>query len=241
MSGAADITGSVPDVTSMVLGISEAMAPDKGFAYNLCTFQIDLRPEEQNPQTGRQTASMATPSRGSAGTSAATATLPGRATTPVKFQARPGPVIFRVIGGTPGETGGVQSVVEVGIQELAGLESVIGMVELRKLDGFTTGIFDNLAIEVTAQDQSAVPHSVLLVIKGLINPTGKGFAHFIGGVLVRAEQRGAARPSLLAEAQFVTQAPPRSMGAGIFGKVVETYASGNALTLRVYRAPMFSE
>jgi hypothetical protein len=240
MLGIGDITGTVPDVTSMALGISDAMAPDKGFAYNLCTFQIDLRAKEQDQQPGGSTGSMATPSGTPGSASAAAAALPVQNASGIKLQARPGPVIFRVNTGTPGE-GGVRSALDVGIHELAGPEAIIGVVELRKLDGFDNGIFDTLAIEVTAQEQTAIPHSVLLVIKGLVNPSGRGFAHFVGGVLVRAERRGASRPSLTSEAQFITQAPPRGAGTGIFGKVVQTSAHGSYLTLWTYRAPLGSE
>ncbi len=251
MANVGAVTGSVPDVVSMAFGLSEAMAPEKGFGYNLCTFQIDLREQGQDPASAGQSASAAIPSRGSrtpsSATPVSTAAPPRQASSSgVSLQARPGPVIFAVSAGTPGERGGVQTVLELGIQELASHDRIAGVVELRKLEAFHTAIWDNLAIEVAAQEQEIIPQGVLLTVKGLINPAnlpgmGVGFAHFIGAVLIRATQRGAGRPSLVCEPQFITQAPPRGMGMGLFGQVIETYSSVDRLRVWMYRAPLGSE
>jgi hypothetical protein len=132
-------------------------------------------------------------------------------------------------------------VIEIGIREVATRDRIAGVVELRTLSGFDSSLFESLAIEVAAQEQQVVPRGVLLVIKGLINPAGIGFAHFIGAVLIRAELRSTGRPSLVCEPQFITQAPPRVEGGyGIFGYAIETSAYGRYLEVWMYRAPLFN-
>lgn len=238
MAGLGGVTGSVPDVVSMALGLSDAMAPDKGFAYNLCTFQIDLREDSQAEQSKSKPASAAT--RPSGNKPAPTSGSSQPSTSQTELVSRPGPIILTVTMGSVGETGGPKKVVEVGIQEIASPDQIAGVVELRKLEAFDTSLFENLAIEVTAQDQQIVPRGILLTIKGLINPTGIGFAHFVGGVLVSARSGNAGRPSLVCKPQFITQAPPRGVGTGIFGQVIETNHYGSSLEIRTYRAPMFN-
>jgi len=224
MAGLGEVTGSVPDVVSMALGISDAMAPDKGFAYNLCTFQINLANDQQdNPSESKQgSASVPSPS----GDKASSATS---ANNSKNLVSRPGPVIFAVKMGSVGE--GVKTVIEVGIREFASRDRIAGVVELRKLEGFDTSLFDNLSIEISVQDQQIVPNGVLLTVKGLINPTGIGFSHFIGSVLVVAQGSG-----FTCKPQFITQAPPRSSGKGIFGKVIECSAI-DYLSVWAYNAP----
>lgn len=237
--GIGDVTGSVPDVVSMALGLSDAMAPDKGFAYNLCTFQLDLREEEQGGQIEKQPTSLATPTTGNRTASVASLGSSQTSSSQAKLVTRPGPVIFAVRMGAVGESGGVKTVVEVGIQEISSLDRIAGVVELRKLEGFDTSLFENLSIEVTAQEQQIVPRGIILIIKGLINPAGFGFAHFVGGVLVSAVA-SAGRPYFVCKPQFMTQAPPRGAGTGIFGQVIETSHWGDRLEVWTYRAPIFS-
>jgi hypothetical protein len=234
----ATLTGSVPDVVSMFLGISDAMAPDKGFAYNLCTFQIDLSDEKDDQQSKQQASSAARSADASNSCSAATVGSGGQAASSGRLQNRPGPTILVVKSGSVGESEGIRTVLEVGIHELATPDSVTGVVELRKLEDFTSFV-NTLAIEVAVAELTPIRQAALLVIKGLVNPGGVGYAHFVGGVLIRARQAGAGTPSLVCEPQFITQAPPRARGAGLFGSVIETRASGDYLEVWMYRAPMF--
>ncbi len=229
MASAGDVTGSLPDVVGMALGLSDAMSPDKGFAYNLCTFAIDLR-EAGGGKEGD--------GKDGEGKEKAPASMGAQPAASSSVQTRQGPVVFTVKLGSPGE-GGPRTVVEVGIREVASRDRIQGVLELRRLDDFDTSILNNLALEIVAPEQSVADGSALLVLKGLVNPVGAGFAHFVGGVLVTA-RRGSGTPVLEARAQFVTQAPPTGAGAGIFGQVIVTQASGSAVSVWAYRAPLFS-
>lgn len=202
---AAAAISPIADIGSFALGISDALAADKGFSFNLCSFTLDLREE------GRQTASPEPQSQ---------------------VVVSEGPVFFQVLTGTPGESGGIRSAVELGIRQIVNGRKLIGIVELRKLDGFDTAIGDNLAVEVLAQE--LLPVGVVLVVKGFVNPASFNYAHFVGAVLVRVTESG----SLTSEAKFITQAPPRGGGVGVFGKVIESSASGTYLSVRTYRAPI---
>lgn len=199
---AAAAISPIADIGSFALGLSDALAADKGFSFNLCCFTLKLGDEVGQIEPQSQ---------------------------PIVSE---GPVFFRVVTGTPGERGGVRSVVELGIRQIVNGKDLMGVVELRKLDGFDTAIGDNLAVEVVAQE--LVPAGVVLVVKGFINPSGIGYAHFVGAVLVRAVDNR----TFTTEGLFMTQVPSGQTGVGIFGKVMFSFAGETDLTVHAYRAPM---
>lgn len=258
MSKVGPIAAAASEVVSSAYGLSEAMAPEKGFAYNLCAFQIDLRDEQQEePQVPAKPASLATAPSGAGSTfptangQSTSAAATERGANPAAVQARPGPVIFEVREGTPGQAPHGGSTLEVGIRELTTQDRIIGVVELRKLENFDAGAFDSLNLEVAVQEHRGVPRGVMLIIKGFVDPADAlgsvvrlgnvGYAHFVGAVLLLAQPATTGRASLVCKPQFITQTPPRGTGVGILGKVIESYAQGDRLRIRMYRAPMGSD
>lgn len=228
-SGPAAITGSVPDVTSMALGLSAAMAPDKGFAYNLCTFRINLSEPDQAQQPTRQNASLGTPSRASSGASSATMGVTNQAP---KWRQTFENGFFAVLNEK-------KPVVEVKVHCIAAgswsaPSSLIGVVVLARLDGFDTAIGHNLAVEVSAVEQTAVPHGVVLAIKGMINPAGEGFAHFVGASFMRAVIGEAPGPYFKPEPIFIRHADSKG---GLFrlpgGKKISTEIDEYRLVIRI--------
>lgn len=214
--------GTVTDVASLALSISEAMTPDKGFAYNLCSFQIDLRSDAAREESKAKTATLATPSFEAQGVSASIAAPTSTGKRPraqAKLVPAIGPVIFVVESGSrylPNR----ERRVEIGIEEVLGPDRIAGVVVLRELSGFDTSIGHTLAIEVIAQEQEIVPKGVLLVVKGLFNPVSMpfvagGFAHFVGAVVIRAQQTNWGTHQLVCEPQFITQAPPRGYAPAV--------------------------
>jgi hypothetical protein len=213
------ITGSASDVISVGLSLSDAMAPDKGFGYNLCAFEIDLRADSVGPQSAGLAGSASIPGR------ADPALLSGRRRD-IKFEARPGPTIFSVTDYPDTRS----PVLEIGVHQLISPDSIIGIVELKTLkEGFDDAFGDTLVVEVAAQPLTTVPHGVLLVIKGLINPVFFGFSHFIGAVLVFANPRGG--PNLQSKALFVTQNPKPK--GGVAERLIQARVAGGQINIEV--------
>ncbi len=223
------VTGSVPDVASMALGLSEAMAPEKGFAYNLCTFRIDVGEPEQGQPATSQNASLATPPSGSNPAPAASTAIVG---TERRWHVGHLTSFFAIRNGQ-------QAVVEVKILSFyapsaRASKSIIGVVVLDTLKGFDTAIGDNVAIEVSAIEQTTVPHGVILVIKGVINSTGPGFAHFIGAGFMRVETEGfGAGTMLVHEPLWIDHTESSSFTAKLLslGEAISTRKRGHTLEL----------
>jgi hypothetical protein len=192
----------IADIGSFALGISDALAADKGFSFNLCYFTFDLVKE------GGQTGSPEPQNQ---------------------VVVSEGPIFFKVMRGRPpeeesmmrgGGRGGsgsdspAPSAVELGIRQIVNGRKLIGIVELRKLDGFDTAIGDNLAVEIVSQE--LLPSGVVLVVKGFINPAGNNYAHFVGAVLLQVTKSGNCTTKPL----FIRQEPISEHG-GAVGKAIK--------------------
>jgi len=194
---AAAAISPIADIGSFALGISEALAADKGFSFNLCSFTLDLK-EEVEHQPGSVKVDF-----GEGGG---------------KVIVSYGPVFFSVLKGDPSnvlersaEERRKLAAVELGIRYIVSGRKLIGIVDLRTLDGFDTAIGDNLAVEVVAQD--FLPAGVVLVVKGFINPYGRGYAHFVGAVLVRVTKSASLMSgNLTILPLFIRQTPRADLG-----------------------------
>lgn len=240
MTSISDITGSLPDMYGLARSIIEDLGPEKGLSYNLCTFQINLSEDKEQQETKQQSSAAISSMAASPSRSAASQPKSDGAVNPEKVYNQQGPVIFRVKSGTHGEAGGIRSVLEFGIEQVFAGDKMTGVVCLRTIEDFTD-FSNSLTLDITAVEANLPPRTALLIIKGLINPGGLGFAHLTGAVLIRPQFRNASTPTLVCEPVFFRQAPPRGKGKGLAGQVIETTIAGGLLEVSMYRAPAFSD
>ena len=207
-----EITGSGSDVLSVALSLSDAMAPDKGFACTLCTFQIELK---SNQTVRKQKATMAERD------------APKR---------EPNyPTIFRAASLPTGKISERKTFVELKVRTFIVDNILTGIVIPVTLD--IDAPMNTLSLEIVALEKQ-ISNGVLLVIKGLFNPMFEGYCHFIGATLIRVmpTENGVHCVSI---PQFVAQVPPaesnfRGKGKITCGKVMEPNANDEgyiALTL----------
>lgn len=197
-----NITGSVPDVTGMVLGLADALSAKEGFSYNLCIFKLPLGDEAGVQQTQKQSATL--PSQQTSASSAATAVVPSLIKTPTAIANKPTILEARGTFGYPGE-GKVMTRALITVNGTKSSEAVICVVALESLKGFNTKLGSQMSIEVGWE---ACPGGAILVIKGFLDPAGSGYAHFLGQVFIRIDtSRNSIVTSPIGELQLVQAKP----------------------------------
>jgi hypothetical protein len=158
--GLGDITGSVPDVVGMVLGLSEAMSAKEGFNVNNLVFILKLASGQQASAKGNQGSFTMLP--------------PQHAFFRVQEITRKSDSFGGPVRAESDDT------VQVGLRCLRFQDNVICAVELRQLEGWDTKLFSQIALEVVVTE---INDGALLTVFGFVDPAGAGFGRFIGQIL----------------------------------------------------------
>jgi hypothetical protein len=174
-----DVTGSVPDIISVTLSLSEAMSAAAGFSMTSVVFPVKAppKPAQSPPPASARSTKPATQNR----TSAASPPL----SVPDPELLYGGPPFFKVQ-----EKHGFNASdrIRIGLRVLSVDDFFLCAPMLQFLDGFDTEIGDQIAIELSATGPRA-DGSVILSTFGFINPVGFGFGRFWASTLVRVEGR----------------------------------------------------
>jgi hypothetical protein len=183
-----DVTGSVPDVVGMVLGVSEAMSASAGFNCSSCTFTL-ARPRPGGSGGPSSSAAGGEGPRNGQPASAATSRPSATSAQPVAFG--PGPPFFSVrqprtvtasLFGDPRAS--APETIQLGLRTIASDDTFVCTVELRHLEGWDTHIGDQMALELVP---TTIPNGVVLSIFGFADPVGSAFGRFYGSLFVEPQ------------------------------------------------------
>ena len=168
------VTGSIPDVVGMVLGLADALSAKEGFSYNLCTFSLSSSNDAEDKPAKKKSAALDSPKApDSAGTSPSN--------TPTVISDKP---VLLEAQGYFGylDSNKVTARAVIGIRQIKTSTNIICTVSLEVLEGFNTKLGTQMTVEVGAQ---VCPGGVMLVIKGFLDPADIfGYAHFLGHIFV---------------------------------------------------------
>lgn len=190
------VTGSVPDVVSMALGVSDALAAGAGFNCSSLTirFQLPEVKDETKPATAVETK---TPSKSEKPVTAVLAPKGGSTNAPTLLPAGPAILVigrFRdnlwsaVSADHPPTTNLSDRNTSLGLRVVKSGNLMVCTVCLLQLQGWDTKIGDQISMELTAPEASGT--STILSIFGFVNPMGVGFARFYGSLSVEATHAG---------------------------------------------------
>ena len=172
--------GSVADIVSTGLSISEAMSADAGFSCNSLTIRFKLPEGKKQPKP----VTAATPADKKTAKPSSAHEQPTSSGGEPKLLS-PGPTILNISRKAPTRGGyDPNSDISLGLRVVKWDNMLVCTLNLITLKGWNTRLGDQIRIEFTAPDSIGATN--ILSIFGFVNPFGPGFARFYGSLSIEA-------------------------------------------------------